>query len=330
MKIVALEEHFATAEIITAWQSVEPELRDLAVEMSTGNDKQALLLDLADQRILRMDQAGIDVQVLSVTTPGVQSLEPSRAVPLARAANDRMAETIRFRPDRFQGFATLPTSSPEDAARELERAVVELGLNGAMLFGRTGERNLDHPEFLPILEVAAGLRAPIYLHPQSPLPPVRRSYYDGFDHALNTAFATAGIGWHYETGVQALRLVLSGVFERLPELHLILGHWGEVVLFYLDRIDMVSAPARLPRKVSEYFATNVSVTPSGIFSQRYLRWAIETLGIDRVLLATDYPFVLFNDGAARRFLQNADLSDIDRDKIAFGNWARLCADIRRG
>jgi uncharacterized protein len=329
MKTVGLEEHFATAEVIAAWQSVDPALRDLAVEMSTGNDKQHLLLDLADQRIARMDQTGIDVQVLSVTTPGVQSLEPSRAVPLARAANDRMAETIRARPDRFQGFATLPTTAPDDAARELRRAVVELGLNGAMLFGRTGERNLDHPEFLPILEVAADLRVPIYLHPQSPLPPVRRAYYERFDHALNTAFATGGIGWHYETGIQALRLILSGVFERLPDLHVILGHWGEVVLFYLDRIDMMSAPARLPRKVSEYFATNISVTPSGIFSQRYLRWAVEILGIDRVLLATDYPFALFNDRAARRFLEAADLSGADRDKIAFGNWARLCADIQR-
>jgi uncharacterized protein len=329
MKIIALEEHFVTAEVIAAWQTVDPALRDIAVELSSSNDKERLLLDLADQRITRMDQAGVDVQVLSVTTPGVQSLEPTRAVPLAQAANDRIAETIRARPDRFEGFATLPTTAPGDAARELHRAVVELGLNGAMLFGRTGARNLDHPDFLPILEVAADLRAPIYLHPQSPLPPVRGAYYEGFDPALNLAFATGGIGWHYETGIQALRLILSGVFERLPDLQVILGHWGEVALFYLDRIDMMSAPARLPRKVSEYFATNVSVTPSGILSQRYLRWAIDILGIDRVLFATDYPFALFDNGAAQRFLQAADLSGENRDKIAFGNWARLCADIRR-
>lgn len=329
MKIVGLEEHFATAEVIAAWRATESTLRDLAFEMSTGNEAERLLLDLADQRIARMDQAGVDVQVLSLTTPGVQGVEPTRAVRLASAANDRMAEIIRARPDRFQGFATLPTTAPGDAALELRRAVVELGIDGAMLFGRTGTRNLDHPDFLPILEVAADLRAPIYLHPQSPLPPVRSAYYDGFDHALDTAFATAGIGWHYETGIQALRLVLSGVFERLPDLQVILGHWGEVVLFYLDRIDMMSESARLPRKVSDYFATNVSVTPSGIFSQRYLRWAIETLGIDRVMFATDYPFVRFNNGAARRFLEAADLSGADRDKIAFGNWTRLSAGIQR-
>lgn len=329
MKIVGLEEHFATSEVIAAWQRVDPEQRDLAIEMSTGNDNERLLLDLADHRIARMDEVGVDVQVLSLTTPGVQSVEPSCAVPLAGAANDRMAEIIRARPDRFQGFATLPTTAPGEATRELRRAVAELGLNGAMLFGRTGADNLDHPDFLPILEAAAELRAPLYLHPQSPLPTVRNAYYGGFDCALETAFATAGIGWHYETGIQALRLVLSGVFERLPDLQIILGHWGEVTLFYLDRIDMLSAPARLPRNVSEYFATNVSVTPSGIFSQRYLQWAIDILGIDRILFATDYPFVLFDNGAASRFLEEADLSAADRDKIGFGNWARLCADIQR-
>jgi uncharacterized protein len=158
---------------------------------------------------------------------------------------------------------------------------------------------------------------------------VRSAYYAGFDQALETAFATAGIGWHYETGVQALRLVLSGVFERLPDLHLILGHWGEVVLFYLDRIDTMSTAARLPRKVSEYLATNVSVTPSGIFSQRYLRWAIQILGVDQILFATDYPFVLPENGAARSFLEAADLTSADRAKIASGNWTRRVTGIRR-
>ncbi|MEU0493925.1 amidohydrolase family protein [Mycobacterium sp. NPDC006124] len=329
MKVVALEEHFATAEIVDAWQSVPPGVRDYAVEMSGGVDTRRRLIDLADERIAHMDEAGVDVQVLSVTTTGVENLDPTTAVPLARAANDVMAETIRAHPDRFQGFATLPTSAPADAAHELRRAVTELGLSGAMVFGRHDERNIDHADFLPILEVAAELRCPLYLHPQSPPPPVRRSYYEGFDHTLVTAFATGGIGWHYETGIQALRLVLSGTFDRLPDLQLILGHWGEVVLFYLDRVDLLTEPAGLPRKVSEYFTTNVSVTPGGIFSQRYLRWAVEVLGVDRVLFATDYPFQLASDGAARRFLDDADLSPTDRAKIASGNWERLCADIQR-
>ena len=333
MKIIALEEHFATPEIMAAWQALSPGLQDISLKQSTGGEAGHRLLDLADERLRSMDAAGIDVQVLSLTTPGVQSLDPGQAVPLARAANDLLAATVRARPDRFQGFATLPTPEPGEAARELERAVRDLGLNGAMLNGRTRERNLDHPDFLPVFEAAATLGAPLYLHPQSPQPAVRDAYYAGFGGALDAVFATGGIGWHYETGIQALRLVLAGVFDRFPDLQLILGHWGEVVLFYLDRIDAMTASAkeatRLQRPVSDYFRTNVSVTPSGIFSQRYLRWSREVLGAGRILFSTDYPYVLQPDGAARRFLEAAELDEADRDAIAHGNWERMCAAIRR-
>jgi uncharacterized protein len=319
MKVIALEEHCVTREIVAAWQDEAPDVRDYAIDKSTGNDKERMLLDLADERLTRMDAAGVDVQVLSVTTPGAPDVQ------LSRAANDAMAQAIRRHPDRFQGFATLPVCDPVAAAAELERAVVDLGLNGAMIFGRVGERNIDHPDFLPILRTANELRAPLYLHPQSPPVPVRAAYYEGFQRDLVTAFGSAGIGWHYETGVQAVRLILSGVFDRLPDLQVILGHWGEVVLFYLDRLDMLSQPAGLNRTVSDYFAANFSVTPSGMFSDRYLRWALEVLGPERIMFSTDYPF----QSGDTRFLADADLSQADRDAIASGNWQRMCARIRR-
>ena len=332
MKIIALEEHFATPEIMAAWQALSPELQDISVKQSATGDIGRRLFGLADERIRCMDENGIDVQVLSLTTPGVQSLDPEKAVPLARAGNDLVAETVRGRPDRFQGFAALATPAPGEAAREMDRAVRELGLNGAMLYGRTRDRNLDHPDFLPIFEVAAALRAPLYLHPQSPRPAVRDAYYHGFGDELDDVFATAGIGWHYEAGIQALRLVLAGVLDRFPDLQLILGHWGEVVLFFLDRVDMLSEQfkqaARLQRPISDYFRTNVSVTPSGVFSRRYLRWAHEVLGAERILFSTGYPFLL-GSGGARRFLETADLGDADRNDIAHANWERMCAAIRR-
>jgi uncharacterized protein len=329
MKVIALEEHFATQAIIDAWHDVPADTRDYAVEMSARDDTQRLLLDLTDERIAYMNAAGIDVQVLSVTTTGVQNVEPAKAVPLARAANDLTAATIRSHPDRFQGFATLPTSDPIAAAAELERAVVDLGLNGAMIFGRTGERNLDHPDFVPLLQTANDLRAPLYLHPQSPSLPVRRSYYEGFGSGVVTMFATGGIGWHYETGIQALRLILSGALDRFPDLQLILGHWGEVVLFYLDRIDVMTQPAGLSRPISDYVTDHFWVTPSGIFSQRYLRWALEVVGVERIMFSTDYPFALVPDNAAPQFLVDAGLDDADRDRIASGNWDQMCAGIRR-
>ena len=276
-----------------------------------------------------MDTARVDVQVLSLTTPGLHDLPAEQAVDLQRVTNDLIAATVRAHPERFQGFATLATPAPRQAARELERAVTELGLNGAMLFGRTGDRNLDHPDFWPILEMAASLRAPLYIHPQTPLSNVRAAYYDGFGAEVSGALATHGIGWHYEAGIQLLRLILAGVFDRLPDLQIIIGHWGEVVLFYLDRIDQLAADAKLRRKPSEYVRSNVLITPGGIFSQRYLRWTTEAVGADRILFATDYPFVPVEPGGAQRFLDKADLNATEREGIASGNWDRICDGIRR-
>jgi len=329
VKITCLEEHVAMPGIIAAWQALDRATRDLAIDLSTGNDKERRLLDRVDLRLAAMDEAGIDVSVLSHTTPGVQNLSPAQAVPLARDANDMVTSIVRERPDRFQGLATLPTPAPEAASKELERAVVELGLDGAMVFGRTGERNLDHPDFRPILKTAAALRAPLYIHPQSPQPAVRAACYDGLGPEIGTSLATNGVGWHYESGLQVLRLILSGVLDELPDLRLILGHWGEVVLFYLDRIDLTSYAARLPRPVSDYFRTNIWVTSSGLFSQRYLLWASEVIGTDRIMCATDYPFPRIEPRGNRHFLEASSLGQEDREKVASGNWERLRTDIRR-
>ena len=329
MRIIGLEEHFATREVIDAWLAGDSGRSDPAMGASTHGEPAARLLDLAQDRLAAMDEAGVDVQVLSLTTPGLHDLPAEQAVDLQRATNNLIAATVRSRPDRFQGFATLATPAPRQAARELERAVTELGLNGAMLFGRTGDRNLDHPDFWPILEMAASLRAPLYIHPQTPPSSVRAAYYDGFGAEVSGALATHGIGWHYEAGIQLLRLILAGVFDRLPDLQIIVGHWGEVVLFYLDRIDQLAADAKLQRKPSEYVRSNVLITPGGIFSQRYLRWTIEAVGADRILFATDYPFVPVEPGGARRFLDEADLGLTEREGLASGNWDRICAGIRR-
>ena len=190
--------------------------------------------------------------------------------------------------------------------------------------------NLDHPDNLPIFDTAARLRAPLYIHPQSPMPQVCDALYGGFGDDVDAALATFGLGWHYETGVQILRLALAGVFDRFPDLQLITGHWGEVVLFYLERIDGLGRVTQLKRPISEYFRRHVSVTPSGMWSERYLRWALEVLGPERILFSSDYPYRFTAQGGARRFLEAADLSGSDRHAIAHGNWERLTAAIRRG
>jgi hypothetical protein len=329
MKIVGLEEHYATPELIDAWHALDPQWRDAAPVSSVDDEFGPRLLDVDAERVAAMDDTGLDVAVVSTTTPGVQNLASADAVALQVVCNDRLAEAVRRHPDRLQGFATLATPEPDAAAAELGRAVAELGFNGAMLYGRTRDRNLDHPDNWPIFEAAEALNAPLYLHPQPPPPAVRDAYYNGLGDAVNAALATHGLGWHYEAGLQLLRLILGGVLDRFPGLQLILGHWGEVMLFYLERIDRMTDIAGLARPVSEYVRSNVFVTPGGVFSQRYLRWALDVVGADRIMFATDYPYVRVPDGGSRRFLEEAEINEADREKIASGNWERLCAAVRR-
>jgi predicted TIM-barrel fold metal-dependent hydrolase len=329
MKLIGLEEHFVSHDIMTAWKALDPKWQDVAFTHSDGGEIGRRLLDLGADRLAAMDDAGFDIQVLSLTAPGVQSLAPDDATALQSASNDLVAEKVRSNPERYQGFATLATPAPEAAARELERAVTKLGLNGAMLFGRSRDRNLDHRDNEPIFAAAAALRAPLYLHPQSPLPAVRDALYSGFSDAVDGAFATHGIGWHYETGIQILRLILAGVFDRFPDLHIITGHWGEVILFYLERAEGLAGVAKLDRPIADYFRHNISVTPSGMWSQRYLRWAIEVLGVERIMFSTDYPYRFTPGGGARRFLEEANLSEADKTAIAHGNWDRMVQQITR-
>lgn len=325
MKIVAVEEHFVTDDMIRRWRGLDPVHQDDSFQMFPfDGEVGGRLLDLSNERIRLMDEAGVDVQVLSLNTPGTQNLEVEDAEEAARAANDLLAETVRARPDRFEGFATLPTPTPQAAARELDRAVTRLGLRGAMLCGRTRDRNADDADFLPIYEAAAALRVPIYMHPQTPPRPVRQAYYSGLRDPLDIQLATGGIGWHYEAGVQVIRMILSGVFDRFPDLQVVLGHWGEVALFYVERIDLLSGAAtHLQRPVADYFRQNVYVSPSGMFSERYLRWAIEVVGVDRILFSTDYPYQFAPDGGALAFLRDAGLSEQDKIAVASGNWERL-------
>ncbi|WP_419806241.1 amidohydrolase family protein [Terriglobus sp.] len=329
MKIVALEEHFAFPNVIEAWRSADARAQGPSLASFAQGPTGERLTEFGDARLAAMDAAGIDVQVLSLTTPGVQGLSAGEAVTLATESNDLLANVIRSRPDRFQGFATLPTPSPHAAARELERAVQQLHLQGAMIFGRTGDRNADHADFWPIFEAASAMRVPLYLHPQTPQDGVVHACYAGLDDQVSSLFARPGIGWHYEAGIQIVRLVLAGVFDRFPDLKIITGHWGEVILFYLDRLDMLSGPAKLSGKVSEYLQRHLYVTPSGLFSDRYLRWTLEILGAEHILFSTDYPYQQASRDAVQGLLQHAELSAEDRDNIAWRNWERLCSEVRR-
>lgn len=322
-KLIAIEEHFLTPAIRAAWAAAA-----VGQEGTASFDQgeiEALLDDLGAQRLALMDESGVAVQVLSVTTPALHNLEPAQSVALARQTNDLVAATVARYPTRFQGFATLPTAAPAEAAPELERCVRQLGFRGVMLCGRTRAKNLDHPDFLPLFEKAAALGVPVFIHPQVPQQAVREALYAGFGEAVDTAFAAFGLGWHYEAGIQFVRLVLAGVFDKYPNLQIILGHWGEVVLFYLERLGSLARVASLQRPIADYFRHNLYVTPSGMWSPTYLQRALEIVGPERLLFSTDYPYQYKPGGQARSFLEEAALSAAHKELFAHGNWERLTA-----
>ena len=324
MKIIGIEEHFLTHEITTAWETSAIGSEGTGT-FDQGETRQRLE-DVGEGRLMLMDESGVDVQVLSVTTPALHNLEPVESVQLAMKTNDLVAAAIAKHPARFQGFAVLPMPAPDEAALELRRAVTRCGLRGAMVCGRTRDKNLDHPQFLPMLRMAADLNVPVFIHPQIPQASVRAALYAGFGEPVDTAFAAFGLGWHYEAGVQFVRLILAGVFDRFPNLQIILGHWGEVVLFYIERLKSLARVAKLERPVEEYFQRNLYVTASGMWNQMYLQRALEIVGQERILFSTDYPYQYRPGRPGRSFLLATDLSQDAREAFAHGNWERLTSE----
>ena len=304
-----------------AWDAIGLAATDPSVAFHSG-EAERLLLNLADERIALMDETGLDVQVLSLTTPALHDLG-RESVEMARRANDAIAEAIVRRPHRFQALATLPVSMPDEAAIELERCVRTLGFKGTILCGRVGDRNLDHPDFFSIFESAAALQVPLLLHPRVPSMPVRSAYYSGFTPEVDVALATFGLGWHYDAGIQFVRLVLSGTFDRLPSLQVILGHWGEVVLFYAERLAAMDRVSSLQHSIASYLKRNLHITASGMFSRDCLMRAAAIVGTDRLLFSTDFPYQYRTGGDARRFLAECGLEEADKAAFANGNWARL-------
>ena len=321
MKLIGIEEHYLTADVRDAWEAIGLAATDPSVAVHSG-EVERRLLDLTEKRLALMDETGLDVQVLSLTTPALHDLG-QESVELARRANDAVAEVTNRWPDRFQALAALPVGMPEEAALELERCVRTLGFKGAMLCGRVGDRNLDHLDLTPIFESTSALGVPILLHPRTPARAVRSAYYSGFRPEVNEAFAMYGLGWHYDAGIQFIRLVLAGTFDRLPDLQVILGHWGEVVLFYAERLAAMDRVSGLEHPIATYLRRNLYVTASGMFLPDYLARAAAIVGTDRLLFSTDYPYQYRPGGNARRFLAECGLNDPDKAAFAYGNWDRL-------
>ena len=307
--IIALEEHYVDPEVARHWQEGGPEARDAALRER--------LHDVGALRIREMDEVGIDIQVLSHSAPATQRLDADTAPAVARAANDRLRETVRGSNGRFEAFAVLPSANPRAAADELERSVSELGFKGAMIHGLTNGKFIDGREFWPIFERAQALDVPIYIHPAVPHPAVVEAYYRDYLKEF-PGLLTAAWGFTVETATQGIRLVLSGVFDQYPGLKIIMGHLGESLPFSAWRIDM--ALARQGNRKSAFrdtFRQHFWITTSGNFSTPALLCSMLEMGAERILFSVDYPFVPNPPGV--RWMDQLPIAPADRDKILSGN-----------
>jgi 2,3-dihydroxybenzoate decarboxylase len=310
--VIAIEEHYWDAELAKHFTGTEA---------GRGNETEARLYDFGALRIKEMDEAGIDIQVLSHGAPSAQKLPIEIAADVTRGANDRLAKVCAANPKRFAAFAALPTADPKAAADELERAVTRLGFKGAMLHGMTNGEFLDLKKYWPIYERAEKLDVPIYFHPALPHPKVTEVYLQ--DYAKDFPLVVRpGWGYTVETATQAIRLVLSGVFDTHPNLKIILGHLGETLPFLVWRIDAsLKRPGQKPMSFRDIFCKNFYVTTSGFFSNPALLCCVMEMGIDHILFAVDWPFVM--NPPAAEWMKGIPLSDEDKAKILSGNARRI-------
>jgi predicted TIM-barrel fold metal-dependent hydrolase len=310
-RIVAIEEHF--------WI---PELRDryTGPRGISAHTPARQLDDLGEIRIKDMDAAGIDVQVISHMQPGTQIFDAETAIAMARKANDALYAATRAHPARFAGFAELPTVDPKGAADELERTVTRYNFKGALINGLTAGVFLDDQRFWCIFERAQALDVPIYFHPGIPHAAVTEAYYSDYRRG-EFPFLSVVWGFTAETAIQAIRLVVSGVFDTYPRLKIILGHLGETIPFTLWRCDWILAHVGGKPGFAATFREHFYLTTSGNFQQSALACCIAELGIDRIMFAVDYPYNSSTEGV--EFVRTAPIGDADKAKIFHGNADRL-------
>ena len=331
LKRIAVEEAFVTEDIANEWKKVlaskfvEPGFRMMGNSI-LGEDPGARmvhsrLVDIGAGRIAQMDADGIDVAVLSITSPGVQAFDAVTATRLAKDANDVLAAAVKANPTRLAGLAAVAPHYPAGAAQELERAVQTLGMKGFLINSHTMGEYLDDKKYWPIFEAAQALDAPLYLHPREPGPGL-------ISPMLDYGLYFAGFGFAVETSLHAMRLIMCGVFDQFPKLRIVLGHMGEGLPFWLQRIDnryllqvKIGAVKKMAKLPSQYFLDNFVITTSGVMSAPALKLSIEVLGVERIMFAADYPYESVEEGV--KFLDTVDISDAQRQQIYSGNAERF-------
>jgi len=316
MKTITLEEHFVTTEFLKATGGLGS---GFPAELARVREQ---LLDLGEGRLRAMDEGGVDLQVLSLAAIGMDKLHRDDENAVLKSVHDEAAAAVRAHPDRFAAFVTAGLHNVPEAIREVERGINQLGFKGVFVDGTTNGKFLDHEDFFPFLEAVQSLNAPLYIHPAPPPAAVRDAYFSGLPGSAGYLLSIAGWGWHSETALHVLRLIVSGALDRLPRLPIIIGHMGEGLPFALARSNAVlSFGLHLKRSVAETFAQQVSITTSGYFTRPPFECARAVVGLERMMYSVDYPFSPNTNG--QKFLDSLELNDTDRAALAHGNAERI-------
>jgi 5-carboxyvanillate decarboxylase len=335
MKIIDLENHFFTEDYVHYLRSRKVPPRETKQEdgltmwyndvlcSPRGFEMENKLLDLGESRLKEMDEKGITIQALSLSPPGVQCFEPAEGTTWARKINDELAKVVKRHPDRFVGLACIAPQSPEEAADELERAVTELGMRGVNIESHARNEYLDNKKYWCLFERAERLSVPIYLHPEIPSASILKGYAEDYGFEL----AGPPHGYAADVALHSMRLIYSGLFDKYPKLQIIVGHMGEGLPFWLTRMDAYwikpwkGKKPRIEKKPSDYVKANFTITISGMFFFPAFLCAYLGMGVDRIAFAVDYPYERTEE--AVRFIKEAPIPDLDKEKICYSNAARL-------
>lgn len=329
MKIITVEEHFMVREINDRFNEViKP--KDKFDENQFGFVSQFVdrgqITDVDEQRISYMDDNGVSAQVIGYGNNSPMHIsKEDGAVELCKLANDTLAKACKKYPGRFYGYATLPVDDVEESVKELTRCVTELGFVGVMINGPFQGHFLDEERFFPIFEKAAELGVPVYLHPTEVSKELREYYYSGsWNDRTTNVFSGFGIGWHYDTAMHLMRFILSGIFDKLPNLKMIVGHWGELLPYYFDRMDqsLSNQVTGLKHNIKYYFENHVYTNPSGIWSKDDFDFVLRTFPKEHILWAQDYCYGV-NDIQVKTFLEEYPLDDETKEMVAHENAERL-------
>ena len=329
MKIITIEEHITSDEDLKNLMrsqdgDLNPDRMKFFREKATVDGK---LTDVEEQRLPYMDKVGIDMQILSYINLASGMLKGEERTNSCIKGNEFLKEQVDKHPDRFMAFACLPLWDVEASVKELERCVKEYGFKGALVQGKFDGHFLDEKQFIPIFEKAAELDVPVYFHPSMPVREIQDYYYTSHDGSWSdevaNEFGSAGFGWHLDIGIQVVRMILSGIFDRCPNLKIITGHWGEGIIEMLDRMDYMM-PKRitgLKKNISEYYKENIYVTPSGIESEINLEAVTKYMGADHIIWAVDYPYL--RNETVVDFLMNSNLPEEEKELISHKNAEKL-------